>query len=90
MAAHRRDAPIDLLLPAAGAGLLLGILVGLVLGWQVWPVRWFDTDPADLRLEPRIDQVILAADSLATPKPRPGGSRRSSMATPPGSRWPTS
>lgn len=65
MAATGRNAPTHLLLPAAGAGLLLGLLIGLVLGWQVWPVRWIDTDPADLRLEHQIDHVIATADALA-------------------------
>ena len=37
------------------AGLLAGIGIGLVLGWQVWPVSWYDTDPSDLRVQHQID-----------------------------------
>lgn len=47
-----------------GAGLCLGLLAGLLAGWLVWPVRWHDTDPSDLRLEHQIDYVLMTADSL--------------------------
>jgi len=44
---------------------VLGILAGLGLGWQVWPVRWYNTDPSDLRLEHQMTYVVLTADSFA-------------------------
>lgn len=44
---------------------LAGIGVGLVLGWQVWPVKWYDTDPSDLRVEHQMDYIVMTADSLA-------------------------
>ncbi|MBM3187331.1 MAG: hypothetical protein FJZ90_01250 [Chloroflexi bacterium] len=46
-------------------GLVLGVLLGLLLGWYVWPVKWYDTDPADLRAEHQRQYVIMAADSYA-------------------------
>lgn len=52
--------------PAAiGLALALGTVLGLVLAWHVWPVRWYNTDPADLRAEHQLDYVTTAADSLA-------------------------
>jgi len=51
--------------PLIALGVLAGILVGLLLGWQVWPVRWYDTDPSDLREQHKMSYVIMAADSLA-------------------------
>ncbi|MHB0856903.1 MAG: hypothetical protein ACYC5M_04960 [Anaerolineae bacterium] len=46
------------------AGLLAGSALGLALGWLVWPVTWFDTDPSDLRVPHQIDYVSMAADSF--------------------------
>ena len=43
----------------------MGLLVGLALGWWVWPVRWVDTDPSDLREQHQIAYVQMVADSLA-------------------------
>ncbi len=44
---------------------VLGICLGLGLGWQVWPVKWYDTDPADLRLQHQENWLRMTADSLA-------------------------
>jgi hypothetical protein len=44
---------------------VLGILLGLGLGWHVWPVRWYNTDPSDLRVEHQMTYVVLTADSYA-------------------------
>jgi hypothetical protein len=49
----------------AGAGLLVGLVIGLALGWWVWPVQWSDTDPSDLREQHQIAYVQMVADSLA-------------------------
>lgn len=46
-------------------GALLGLLVGLALGWWVWPVKWVDTDPSDLREQHQVAYVQMVADSLA-------------------------
>ena len=52
-------------LPWIAAGLVLGIVIGHFLGWQVWPVSWYDMDPSDLRLEHQMSHVLMAADSFA-------------------------
>ena len=54
-----------LALPLIVLGFLAGIGVGLYLGWQVWPVVWYDTDPVDLRTEHKASYVLAIADSLA-------------------------
>ncbi len=48
-----------------GAAAVGGILIGLMLGWLVWPVRWVNTDPCDLRPEHQKAYVLMVADSLA-------------------------
>ncbi len=45
---------------------VVGLLIGLVvLGWVVFPVRWTQALPADLRTEYRDDYLRLVADSYA-------------------------
>ncbi len=45
---------------------LLGFLLGwLVIGWWLWPVRWVNTDPWDLRPEFKKHYILMAADSYA-------------------------
>ncbi|MFP3895417.1 MAG: hypothetical protein ACLFV5_01070 [Anaerolineales bacterium] len=51
--------------PLIVVAFVVGIGVGLVLGWQVWPVEWYNTDPSDLRVEHQMDYVVMTADSLA-------------------------
>lgn len=36
---------------AVGIGVVIGLAVGLALGWIVWPVQYYDTDIADLKVE---------------------------------------
>jgi hypothetical protein len=43
--------------------LVLGLVIGLVLAWQVFPTRWVDTDPSDLRAEHQADYIAMVADS---------------------------
>lgn len=51
----------------AAAGLVVGLLLGwLVIGWWLWPVKWVDADPWDLRAEHKQAYVAMVADSLAT------------------------
>ncbi len=50
----------------AAAGLVVGFLLGwLVIGWWLWPVKWVDADPWDLRAEHKQAYVAMVADSLA-------------------------
>lgn len=45
---------------------LLGAIVGLVvLGWWLWPVKWTNTDPADLRQSHQESYLQMIADSYA-------------------------
>jgi hypothetical protein len=46
-------------------GFVLGLGLGLFLAWQVFPVKWTDTDPSDLRTQHQLDYVTMTADSLA-------------------------
>jgi len=45
--------------------LVVGLVVGLVLAWQVFPTRWVNTDPSDLRAEHQADYIAMVADSFA-------------------------
>lgn len=38
-------------LAALGIGLFIGAAAGLALGWIVWPVQYYNTDVADLKVE---------------------------------------
>ncbi len=40
-------------------GVLLGIGMGLVFGWLVWPVSYYDTDVYDLRADYQDDFVVM-------------------------------
>lgn len=51
--------------PLVVVGILIGVLIGLILGWRVWPVKWYDTDPPDLREQHKMTYVLMVADSLA-------------------------
>jgi len=41
-------------------GALLGIGLGLVIGWLVWPVTYYDTDVYDLRADYQDEFVVMA------------------------------
>jgi hypothetical protein len=73
---------------ALGAGLFLGLLAGLLAGWLVWPVRWHDTDPADLRLEHQIDYVLATADALTISGDVNAAERRLRALTDDDTTWP--
>ena len=45
-------------------GLVVGLIIGLpILGWYVFPVKWYDTDPFDLRQEYKEAYISMLADS---------------------------
>jgi hypothetical protein len=46
-------------------GIALGLGVGLLITWQVWPVQYYDTDPIDLRQEYKDDYVVMIAAAYA-------------------------
>ncbi len=49
------------------SGLILGLLVGLLIGWVIWPVKYVNTVPADLREADRLDYILLVShDYLRT------------------------
>ncbi len=46
------------------AGLLVGMLIGLVvLGWNLWPLKWVDAGPADLQIDYQRDYLCMTIDS---------------------------
>lgn len=49
---------LDLRLILIG-GILLGIGLGLVIGWLVWPVSYYDTDVYDLRADHQDEFVVM-------------------------------
>ncbi len=51
------------LLIGVGAGLVLGVLLGMLLFWQVWPVKWTNANTYDLAPEARAAYVQLVADA---------------------------
>jgi hypothetical protein len=48
------------------AAVFAGLLLGLLLAWQVFPARWVDTDPSDLRAQHQAEYVAMVADSWTT------------------------
>lgn len=43
---------------------VLGLILGLVvLGWWIFPVQWYNTDPSDLRPRHKITYLQMVADS---------------------------
>lgn len=45
--------------------LLAGILIGLIIGWGIWPVKWTNTYPVDLRAAERNEYLAMVAESYA-------------------------
>ena len=58
----RRLSPLTIVLVSLFVGVLFGLML---LGWCIFPVQWYDTDPEDLRLEHRKEYLIMTADSYA-------------------------
>jgi hypothetical protein len=46
-------------------GILLGIGLGLIVGWLVWPVSYYNTDVYDLRADYQDEFVVMVGVSYA-------------------------
>ena len=46
-------------------GLALGLGLGVLVGWGIWPVEYYDTDPVDLKAEHKEDYVVLVCAAYA-------------------------
>jgi hypothetical protein len=46
-------------------GIAIGLGLGLLITWQLWPVEYYDTDPIDLRNEHKDDYVVMIAAAYA-------------------------
>jgi hypothetical protein len=46
-------------------GAVLGLLLGLAIGWWWWPVEWTNSTPANLRQDFQDDYVVWVADQFA-------------------------
>jgi hypothetical protein len=53
--------------PARTSRFLIGLVLGLVLGlgyaWRIQPVAYYDTAPDSLRLDYRVDYILMVAQS---------------------------
>jgi hypothetical protein len=47
------------------AGTVVGLLFGVLVGWVIWPVKYTDTDPVDLRQEHKDDYVVMVSAAYA-------------------------
>lgn len=47
--------------PWLAAAFAVGIGLGLLLGWVVWPVQYYNTAPAELRADYKREYVYLTA-----------------------------
>jgi hypothetical protein len=52
-------------LVAAVGGVLVGLLLGLGIGWGLWPVQWTNSTPAELRSDFQESYVLLVAEDYA-------------------------
>jgi hypothetical protein len=61
--------PMMLTAIAAGGAFLLGLVIGLVvLGWGLWPVKYVDAAPDNLRADLQVDYLRMAIDSYTYTK----------------------
>lgn len=49
----------------AGAGLLLGLIIGLFFAWMVWPVSWTEAPLENLRSDLQEDFLVMSIQSYA-------------------------
>ncbi len=52
-------------LAAAIGAAVIGLLLGLVTGWWLWPVQWTNATPADLRSDFQSAYILLVAEEYA-------------------------
>ena len=64
MAQDQYEMPRPVRWPLIVLALALGVVIGLIVGWQVLPVKWYDTDPSDLRVQHQMNYCMMVADSL--------------------------
>ncbi|MGD2103834.1 MAG: hypothetical protein PVJ55_01815 [Anaerolineae bacterium] len=50
---------------AAVAGIVIGLLLGLAVGWGLWPVEWTNATPAELRSDFQHTYVLAVAEDYA-------------------------
>jgi hypothetical protein len=50
---------------SAFVGIALGVGLGFLIGWGIWPVEYYDTDPVDLKEEHKEEYIVLVAASYA-------------------------
>jgi hypothetical protein len=46
-------------------GLALGVGLGVLIGWGLWPVEYYDTDPVDLKAEHKEEYIVLVSATYA-------------------------
>jgi len=54
------------LAPFVLGGVAAGAVLGLLVGWVVWPVRYTNTSPTQLRQDYRNDYVLMVAAAYQT------------------------
>lgn len=54
------------ILAALIGGTVLGLLLGLAIGWWWWPVEWTSSTPGNLRSDFRDDYLLWVAEQYAT------------------------
>ena len=46
-------------------GVALGLGLGFLIGWGIWPVEYYDTDPVDLKEEHKEEYIVLVSATYA-------------------------
>ncbi len=46
-------------------GVALGLGLGFLIGWGLWPVEYYDTDPVDLKVEHKEEYIVLVSATYA-------------------------
>jgi len=54
---------------ALAVGAVVGLLLGLFIGWGIWPVQWTDASPEVLRADLQEDYLRMTIDSYRAMKP---------------------